>query len=261
MISENLHLISFSPTHTSQKIAHAIAEGMNVVPFSESDITFQTPKEKDLIEDELVIVSVPVYGGRVPDTAVERLKMFCGKNSPVVPVVVYGNRDYDDALLELSDLLKEQGFTVLAAAAFIGEHSFSTSEFPIASGRPDMKDHDLAYEFGQRVMKKLQGISSLEDLPEVKVKGNFPYKEKKAGAPVAPMVNDEACSLCGYCIDVCPVGAISKKDDKMYSDPTLCIKCCACVKECPDGARVFPNPFAEFLFKNFSARKEPEMFL
>lgn len=258
---KHVHVIYFSPTHTSAKIAHAIVEGMGAVSYSESDLTYETPMSEEPVENELTIVAVPVYGGRVADTAVERLQKFVGKDSPVVPVVVYGNRDYEDALLELSDLLAQQGFTLLAAAAFVGEHSFSSSQYPIAAGRPDQKDHDEAFLFGQHILEKLESYPSLKVLPPLRVKGNRPYKEKKAGVPAAPLVDTSLCNMCGHCIDVCPVKAISIQNNEMYSDPTRCIKCCACVKECPEEARTFPNPFAEYLYKNFSARKVPEMFL
>ena len=203
---------------------------MGAVSFSESDLTYEMPDSEEVVERELTVVAVPVYGGRVADTAIERLKKFVGKDSPVVPVVVYGNRDYEDALLELSDLLVQ-------------------------------KDHDEAFLFGQHALEKLEACSSLESLSSLQIKGNRPYKEKKPSAPAAPLVDASRCNLCGHCIGVCPVSAISIVNDEVYSDPTRCIKCCACVKECPEEARTFPNPFAEYLYKNFSARKAPEMFL
>ena len=112
----NIHVVYFSPTHTSAKVVHAVAEGMGALSYAESDLTYEKPAEMESIEGELTLVAVPVYGGRVPDVALERLQMLRGKQTPVVPIVVYGNRDYDDALLELSDVLKHQGFVPVAAA-------------------------------------------------------------------------------------------------------------------------------------------------
>ena len=146
----SVHLVYFSPTHTSAKIAYAIAEGMKVTTFAEWDLTYEVPEEANL-EDELTVVAVPVYGGRVAETAVERLRNFRADQAPVVPVVVYGNRDYEDALLELSDLLKEKGFVPVAAAAFIGEHSFSRPDMPVAAGRPDEEDLRKAMAFGLQI--------------------------------------------------------------------------------------------------------------
>ena len=108
---KNVHIIYFSPTHTSAKTAYAIAEGLSGDVLLESDITYDAPAEElEIHDDELTIVAAPVYGGRVAETAMERLRAFHAHQAPVVPVVVYGNRDYEDALKELSDTLVDAGF-------------------------------------------------------------------------------------------------------------------------------------------------------
>lgn len=145
---KNVHIIYFSPTHTSAKTAYAIAEGLNGDVLLESDITYDAPAEGlEIHDDELTIVAAPVYGGRVAETAMERLRAFHAHQAPVVPVVVYGNRDYEDALKELSDTLVDAGFVPVSAGAFIGEHSFSRKDMPIAAGRPDDADHEAAVSF------------------------------------------------------------------------------------------------------------------
>ena len=112
----NIHLIYFSPTHTSAKIVYAIAEGMGATSMSESDVTCESLDMEEYIDDELTIIAAPVYGGRVAETAMERFRMFrSAHHAPVVPVVLYGNRDYEDALKELCDLVSEQGFVPVAA--------------------------------------------------------------------------------------------------------------------------------------------------
>jgi len=127
----NIHLIYFSPTHTSAKIVYAIAEGMGATSMSESDVTCESLDMEEYIDDELTIIAAPVYGGRVAETAMERFRMFrSAHHAPVVPVVLYGNRDYEDALKELCDLVSEQGFVPVAAGAFIGEHSFRGCPLP-----------------------------------------------------------------------------------------------------------------------------------
>ena len=105
----NIHLIYFSPTHTSAKIAYAIAEGMGATSMSESDVTCESLDMEEYIDDELTIIAAPVYGGRVAETAMERFRMFrSAHHAPVVPVVLYGNRDYEDALKELCDLVSSR---------------------------------------------------------------------------------------------------------------------------------------------------------
>ena len=218
----NIHLIYFSPTHTSAKIVYAIAEGMGATSMSESDVTCESLDMEEYIDDELTIIAAPVYGGRVAETAMERFRMFrSAHHAPVVPVVLYGNRDYEDALKELCDLVSEQG---------------------------------------KKIIEELEKVSCVECLSALEVKGNFPYRVKGPSTPQAPVTDNDLCTQCEYCVDVCPTHAISLADEGMYSDPNLCIKCCACVKECPEGARTFDTPYTAMLHKNFSARREPEIF-
>lgn len=53
----NIHLIYFSPTHTSAKIAYAIAEGMGATSMSESDVTCESLDMEEYIDDELTIIA------------------------------------------------------------------------------------------------------------------------------------------------------------------------------------------------------------
>lgn len=69
---------------------------------------------------ELCVIAVPVYGGRVAATALQRLQRLKGNGSPAILVVVYGNRDYEDALLELRDTAVQLGFVPLTAVRSSG---------------------------------------------------------------------------------------------------------------------------------------------
>ena len=46
-------------------------------------------------------------------------------------------------------------------------------------------------------------------------------------------VNQEECVGCETCVPVCPVEAISMKDDKAQIDPETCTECETCIPECP----------------------------
>ncbi|WP_294179416.1 4Fe-4S binding protein [uncultured Coprobacter sp.] len=252
-----VHTIFFSPTHTSLKIADAIANGIGSCEHKELDITYEKPAKNILIEEGIAVISVPVYGGRVAETAVERLRSIRGNNIPAVVAVVYGNRDYEDALIELRNIAKEQGFIPVSGGAFIGEHSYSRPDRPVAEGRPDKEDIDKAFAFGSKTAAFLSDWSG--EAFDLQVKGNFPYKVKGNKTPQTPITISELCTQCGYCIEICPTQAIELQDE-IVSDPESCIKCCACVKECPNQARVFDTPFTDYLFKNFSSRRDPELF-
>lgn len=261
---ETVHIVYFSPTHTSARVAEAIAKGTGIRERIETDLTYEKPESEVRIENALLIVAAPVYGGRVAEAAMERLQTLAGVNSAVVPVVVYGNRDYEDALRELSDFTRNTGFTPVAGGAFIGEHSYSRPDLgmPLAAGRPDAEDLAAAESFGKAVAEKLETVSAPEELPPFTLKGNFPYKVKGPSTPAAPVTKEELCTQCGHCVEICPTQAVAVDEaGEMASDKLLCIKCCACVKECPEGARVFDTPYTAMLFNNFKIRRLPDTFI
>ena len=144
-------LISFSPTRTSKRIIDAIASGIRDIPCESIDLTYpdRFSKKVHFAADELVIIGVPVYAGRVAPLAVKRLESIAGDHTPAVIIVTYGNREFEDALIELRDIAMGAGFTPLAACSFIGEHSFSGTATPIGAGRPDFLDLAAAEEFGE----------------------------------------------------------------------------------------------------------------
>lgn len=274
------HLVFFSPTHTSAKIARAVGDGIGMGRRMETDLTLDESADPIEITNALTVIAAPVYGGRVAPVALKRLKRLKGNNAPAILIAVYGNRDYEDALIELRDTAVELGFTPLSAGAFIGEHSYSTTNMPIAAGRPDASDLQIAFQFGQDSLKKLKEkttitspelqaickLKSLDDklsilLSSFFIKGTSPYKIVQAGKPACPVCT-EACFVCGECVEVCPTHAISisKDGSQIETDINRCIKCCACVKECPNEARVFHTPFAAILHEKFNTRREPELF-
>lgn len=260
---QTIHIVYFSPTHTSQKVARAVAEGIGIERRIETDLTISQSEEIVRIEHELLIVAVPVYAGRVAPLALERLRRFRGNSSPAILLVVYGNRDYEDALVELRDVVMDLGFVPLAAGAFVGEHSYSRREMPIAEGRPDDADLAAACQFGEKALSKLVSAHDLQSVYPFYMKGNVPYRKVSPSTPIAPVVDDALCAVCGECVEVCPTGAIAidAAGEKVQTDKMKCIKCCACVKACPIGARVFNTPYTAMLHAKCSFRREPEIFL
>ena len=45
-------------------------------------------------------------------------------------------------------------------------------------------------------------------------------------------IDEETCTACGACAEVCPVDAITVEDVAKV-DGELCTECGACVEECP----------------------------
>ena len=259
-------MITFSPTGTGRTVLEGMVEGLSVDPGAHIDLNSPGSIEKNWTVggDELALIGAPVYGGRIPIEAVQRLRRLKADGTPAVLVVVYGNREFEDALIELRDLTVELGFRPVAGAAFIGEHSFSNDDTPIASGRPDVEDLAKARAFGESVKALLARIQADDEVVLLLVPGDTPYKERGPRRDAAPVVNYELCDKCEICVQVCPSGAITLKDI-VTADPTLCIKCCACVKSCPLGALYWEDEGvkrgSQWLFEKCSQRKEPETFI
>lgn len=251
-------LVFFSPTHTTEKVVKAIGSGIGFPRREYVDLTLEVEGPERILTDRLTVIGVPVYAGRVAPLAVERLKRIKGNGCPAVLVAVYGNRDYEDALVELYDLAVEAGFRPFAAAAFVGEHSYSRKGMPIAEGRPDETDLNVAKDFGRKCLEKLQRPDCFEPFF---IKGNRPYRTVGPSTPQAPVCN-EKCFGCGECLTVCPTAAMSRDaEGKIVTDAEKCIKCCACVKACPNEARIFDTPYTAMLHTKFSTPRQPEMFL
>ncbi|MEG2369229.1 MAG: 4Fe-4S binding protein [Raoultibacter sp.] len=248
-------LVFFSASGTTKKIATAVAAslGKEVV---EHDL-LKRPQETSVVFEagDAAVFAMPVFAGRIPAICVDMLKQFKGSKTPAIALAVYGNREYDDALLELVDLLNENGFVVVAAAAFVAQHSI----FPkVAQGRPDASDEQKIAAFGQECRKLIAGFSGAE---KIAVKGNHPYRDP---SPIPMIPSGSAnCDECGTCVALCPTKAISA-DAPRKTNKSLCISCTACITACPQHARSFGGPVYAVASKSFekknAGRKEPEFF-
>lgn len=255
-----IRAIYFSPTHSSRKITQAIAAEMAEklgYAKAETDLTPPEARRQTIAfgPEDLLVLGFPVYGGRIPEPIEEPLSRVSGQGTPAVIAAVYGNRDYDDALLEAKDILTSRGFQVAAAGAFIAEHTFTSK---VGTNRPDGRDMEQAAAFARRAAEKV-AAGTLEG---VTVKGQTPYKSRGPSAPVTPKTSD-GCTGCMACVKACPMGAVSKADP--HEVGPNCIRCFACVKSCPAGAKYFDSEMVQkvkaMLEGNFTARREPELFL
>lgn len=265
----------FSPTGTSRAVARAIAEGLNAGKADEADVTFPHAPLPDFVSsDRLLVVAVPVYGGACAPLALQRLDRLKGNDTPAIAAVVYGNRDFGGAAVQLTDFLTERGFRVVGVGAFVGEHSYSTPSAPIAAGRPNADDLEEARRLGMEVRQKCtrRMDSSLSSLPAVDASAlhcppdrwwnklrfiafvlKYRRSQKKHPIKVLPITDAARCTSCGACAKACPVAAIHP--DRPQETADTCIKCAACVKICPRQARTLPTPFAPVLAKNFHKNK------
>lgn len=270
---KKINTVYFSPTGTTKKvvlqIGKKILEDSNNT-FESENVDFTLPKNREnslsFTKEDIVILGVPVYAGRVPNILLKYLNTIKGNGAVAIPVVVYGNRNYDDALIELKDILELNGFKAVAAGAFIGEHSFSKI---LAKNRPNTEDMTIIEEFAHKIYKKL---ITEKNINIVEVKGEKPYRKyyrpkDKNGNPVdirkvTPKTNSN-CTNCKVCVQVCPMGSIDFHDVSKLNG--ICIKCGACIKKCPKGAKYYDDEnylrHKKELEENFEKPRKIELFV
>lgn len=250
----SVYKVFFSPTGGTKKVADCLCRGFDG-DIKEVDLSLRELGEVNMTAGDTAVVAVPSFSGRVPAFAVEALKKINSNGASAVLVVVYGNRAFDDTLIELQDVLLDLGFKCKAAVAAVAEHSIMHC---YGTGRPDASDIAELEEFSAKIKDAVADKSKTS----VEVPGNRPYKQAGKGG-LKPFATDE-CVLCGECSALCPVGAISA-DDPKSTDEEKCISCMRCISVCPQKARKVDDDLLAALTERLkdacSSRKENELFL
>jgi len=250
--------IVFSPTGGTQKVADIITEEWKgeVDRIDLSDAGMDHSKVM-IGQEDIALVAAPSYGGRIPGLAAERLRKIRGQHARCIIVCVYGNRAYEDTLVELKDIVESCGFSTVAAVSAVAEHSIMHQ---YAAGRPDEKDTEELHSFAKTIYGKLMADEMSASVLEVP--GNRPYKNA-GGVGLVPKATKD-CVSCGLCAENCPAQAISR-DDPKTADPKKCISCMRCVVRCPRSARkvndAMVSVVALAIKKACSERKDNELFI
>lgn len=254
-----VHTVAFSPCRTTLATLRAIAAGFGGSA-TEHDLTLPGARAglRHFGPEDLVCIGFPVYGGRLPHNADQIFAALQGESTPAVLVAVYGNRDFEDALLEMQREAAAKGFVAIAAAAPVAEHCIATE---VAAGRPDARDAAILARFGEKVAAYAASLPS-PVAAAFTAPGEFPYRKEIIRAKAAPTAA-AGCIRCGTCVKVCPTGAITP-DAPESADDAACIICMACIKACPETVRkpthATYEKSREWLRATCMERKEPRFF-
>ena len=267
--------VYFSATGTTEKVVTGIATAAaKLLGAQYRSRPFNRPESREqplaFSKEDFVVLGIPVYAGRVPNLLLPFIKeKVSGNDTPATAVTLFGNRSYDDALIELRDIMQENGFCCISAGAFVGEHSFSTT---LGAGRPDERDMALARRLGEETATKILRLAAAPSAA-VHVKGSVPIRpyytpRDRFGNPVnilkvKPKTDAAKCTGCGTCSNVCTMGSIDPSNAGLITG--VCTKCCACVKRCPAGAKFFDDEGYLFhkreLEEMYERRAEAELFI
>ena len=214
----------FSGTGTTEKVVCTLAKALGrYLGASVERFDFTRPEAREAEQrfgpGELAVIGTPVYAGRVPNVLLKYLTgKLRGSGALAIPVVLFGNRNFDDGLIELRNILEQDGLRAVAGAAFVGEHSFSRT---LAAGRPDKQDLARAEDFARAAAEKIAALSALPETA-VAVRGEEPLRpyytprDRQGKAvnilKVKPLTDLDKCSGCGLCAALCPMGSIDPVD-------------------------------------------------
>lgn len=254
----SVYSIYFSPTGGTKRVMELLCSGWQetpqVIDLCDSGRNFS---ELSLTCADVCLIGVPSFGGRVPETALKRLAQIKGGGAAAVLVTAYGNRAYEDTLLELQDTALSCGFRIAGAAAAVTEHSIMRQ---YGAGRPDAEDETRLRDFSRQLRQAVENMPGAGN--KLTLPGGRPFRDYN-GVPFKPKAG-KSCTECGACAGLCPVDAIPKNDPRK-TDTSRCISCMRCISVCPVHARSLNKAMlfaaGQSMKKAFEGRKTNDIFL
>lgn len=273
-MTKRIFAVYFSPTGNTARIVMDIANILGTkLGLMVEVIDYTLPQNREaylnFCEEDLVIWGTPVYAGRIPNMLQPYVHTHAkGNGALAIPIAVFGNRNYDDCLLELRNELESNNFHTIAGAAFASAHVFSNK---IAVGRPDEADKEEIQDFAGKIAEKIKGMTRIPEpvkVSEIDIVGKYYTPLGLDGKPAfflkaKPKTDEEKCNRCGLCASVCPMGSISKENPLEVTG--VCIKCQACIIICPNKAKYMDDAaflsHKAMLEKNYNKRAANKTFM
>lgn len=254
----------FSAAGTTRQVADMLGELLQQRGIEAQKVDLSPAGGTDVAElgsilkvDACLWLGSPVY----VDHAMPQIMQFidalpCGDSTAAVavPFVTWGAVCSGVALPEMAQGLKRKGWTTIAAAKVLAQHSsmWKSSE-PLAHGHPDATDMAQLESLVAGTLEKLAAETNpealaaevLNYLPQARAQEAWEKSLTKAKLMLGEhQPQRERCDGCGLCVELCPVGALSWEDGYPVVSE-CCVRCHQCTRHCPQQAFSFNAPMME----------------
>jgi len=235
-------IITFSQTGYTRKTAERIREGI-LASDGECDLVDLAGVNPESLEDyDLVGLGCPVYFYQEPFHVRDFIDGLPAMEDRPWFVFCSHGSVMGITLRSMTERLEARGAVVVGAFDIYADARAPFIPYPtLTTGHPDDSEYEQARRFGTEIVRRTRRIAAgdrglipdPEPVSEEWVRSAAALTREVLAAVIPRFsINDETCTLCRECEEVCPVGGIDvQADPPRIQDP--CIYCLQCVMECP----------------------------